>query len=195
MPEQKEKTIKPTVEDIYELYIKDGTLRKITERLFEIAREYKMRNRWISYNSFTFTYRGTNIFNITMRATMSNKGVRTIDPTNHLIILLSLGKKHEVETLLLEQPKDMRSEYINNRAISCGVCAGTPEGQIIRNLTCDKVLDFNESGEIYHLCTVNFGYSRHNPSAEQFEMIERFIMARITSIDYEKSKNKNLHSK
>jgi len=125
-----------------------------------------------------------------MRATMSNKGVRKIDPTNHFIVLLSLGKKHEVETLLLAQPEDMRTEYINNRAISCGVCAGTPEGRIIRNLTCDKILEFNESGEIYHLCTVNFGYACHNPTPEQFEIITRFIMARIKAIDSEKLKSK-----
>ena len=192
MLEQKEKpkVIKPTVEEIYEQYIKDDTLRKSAERLFEIAREYKMKNRCVSYNSFTYTYRGMNVFNITMRATLSNAGVRKIDPTNHFIIQLSLGKRHEVETLLLEQPEDMRNEYINNRIISCGVCAGTPEGRIIRNLTCDKPLDFTESGKVYHLCTVNFGYARHNPTPEQFEMIERFIMARIEAIDAEKSRSK-----
>jgi len=185
MSEQKEKSviIKPTIEEIYEKYIKDDILRKGAERLFAIAREYKMKNRWVSYNSFTFTYRGKNIFNITMRASMSNVGVRKIDPTNYFIVLLSLGKKHETETLLLAQPEDMRTEYINNRKISCGVCAGTPEGRIIRNLTCDNVLDFDESGEIYPLCTVNFGYACHNPTLEQFEIIERFIAARIEAID------------
>jgi len=180
-PKEKPKATKPTIEEIYERYIKDDTLREIAGRLFEIAHRYKMRNRWMSYNSFTFTYRGANIFNITMRATMSNKGVRKIDPTNHFIVQLSLGAKHNAEALLLAQPEDMRAEYLANKAISCGVCAGTPEGQIARGLTCDKVLDFNEAGEVHHLCTVNFGYACHNPSAEQARIIERFIMARVRS--------------
>ena len=103
------------MDEIYERYIKNDTLRKGAERLFDIAREYKMKNRWMSYNSFTFTYRGTNIFNITMRATMKNKGVRKIDPTNHFIVQLSLGKKHEVEMLLLSQSEAMKEEYVANR--------------------------------------------------------------------------------
>jgi len=68
------------------------------------------------------------------------------------------------------------------------VCAGTPEGQIARGLTCDKTLEFVENGETHYLCTVNFGYGCHNPTPKQFEIIERFIMARIQAIDAMKAK-------
>ena len=187
---KKSKINKPIVEEIYHQYIKDNMLQKGAERLFEIARINKMKNRLMSYNSFTFTYRGMNVFNLTMRATMKNKGVRKIDPTNHFIVQLSLGKKHEVEKLLLSQTKKLQVEYIANKYISCMVCAGTPEGRIIRNLICDNVLDFELSGEIHPLCTCNFGYACHNPNTEQFDMIIQFIMARIEAIDLEKSKSK-----
>jgi hypothetical protein len=188
LEKENSKITKPTVEEIYEQYIKDDKLQKIAERLFEIAHKYKMRNRWMSYNSFTFTYRGTNVFNITMRATMKNKGVRKIDPTNHFIVQLSLGKKPEAEILLRSQSKAAQNEYTANRYISCMVCAGTPEGQAVRNLTCENVLYFELSGETHPLCMLNFGYACHNPTPEQFEIIEQFIMARIEVIDSEKSK-------
>ena len=174
------------MDEIYERYIKNDTLRKGAERLFDIAHEYKMKNRWISYNSFTFTYRGTNIFNITMRATMKNKGVRKIDPTNHFIVQLSLGKKHEAEMLLLSQSEAMKREYVANRYISCMMCKGST--------ICGNCLDFELIEMTYPLCTCNFGYACHNPTLEQFEMIEQYIMARIKAIDLEKSKsniNKN----
>lgn len=184
MSEQKikQKVIKPTVEEIYKQYITDDALQKGANRLFKIACEYEMKNRWMSYNSFTFTYKGKNVFNITIRATMKNKGVRKIDPTNHFIVQLSLGKKHEVEALLLSQSQQLRAEYVANKYISCMVCAGTPEGRVIRNLICDNVLDFEVSGEMHPLCTCNFGYACHNPSAAQFDMIEQFIMTRIDAI-------------
>lgn len=188
MPVEPPKTEHPTVTEVYEQYIKDNTLRKGAARLFAVANKYKMRNRRISYHSFTFTYRGHNVFNITMRATISNKGVRKIDPTNHLIVQLSMGRTHEAAHLLLAQPEAMRLEYIDGKIISCGVCAGTPEGQAIRQLTCDKTLRWTESGKTHYLCTINFGYARHNPTPEQFEMIEAFIMARIAAIDAGKAK-------
>jgi len=177
MPEliKKPKIIKPMVEEVYEKYIQNDALRKSAERLFEIAREHKMRNRWMSYNSFTFTFRGVNIFNITMRATMKNKGVRKIDPTNHFIVQLSLGKKHEVEKLLLSQSEEMKNEYVVNKYISCMMCRGSSG--------CDNCLDFELMEAAHPLCTCNFGYACHNPTPKQFEMIEQFIMARIGVID------------
>jgi len=178
----------PTIEAVYNQYITDDALRQVAERLFTIAHVHKMKHRWVSWHSFTFTYRGTNVFNVTMRATLSNKGVRKIDPTNHFIVQLSLGRTHEAEQLLLTQPHDMQMEYINNRSISCGICAGTPQGQAARGLTCDKVLYFNHAGTTYPLCTVNFGYAWHNPSPDEFEKIERFILARTEAIDLFKSK-------
>ena len=177
-----------TIEAIYNQYITDDALRQVAERLFTIARVHKMNHRWVSWHSYTFTYRGVNVFNITMRATLSNKGVRKIDPSNHFIVQFSAGRMHEAEQLLLAQPQDMQTEYISNRIISCGICAGTPEGQAARGLTCDKVLYFNQRGAIAPLCTVNFGYARHNPTPEQFEKIERFIIARIGAIDLSKNK-------
>jgi len=190
MPEQREKPkiVKPKIKDIYEQYITDETLRKGAELLFNIARKHNMKNRWMSYNSFTFTYRGTNIFNITMRATMKNKGVRKIDPTNHFIVQLSLGKKYEADTLLHSQSETAQIEYVTNKYISCMVCAGTPEGYAIRNLKCDNVLYFKLAGETYPLCMLNFGYACHNPTPEQFEIIEQFIIARIKVIDTKKAK-------
>jgi len=179
---------KPTLNEIYAQYIHNEALRCGAEMLFSIATEHKMRNRWMSYNSFTYTYRGVNVFNITMRATMSNKGVRKIDPTNHFIVQLSLGRMQEVERILLAHPEEMRCEYLNNRHISCGVCAGTPDGRIIRGLDCDKTLIFTERGETYYLCTLNMGYACHNPTPEQFMMIEQFILTRIAAIDSEKIK-------
>ena len=193
MSEQKgkPKAIKPTVNEIYEQYIKDEILRKNTERLFEIAREHKMKNRCISRNSYTFTYRGNHVFNITMRGDKHYAaGFKDRELTNHLHILLCIGNKENAEKILSAFPAEIRAEYVNNTIISCKVCAGTPEGRVIRNLTCDNVLDFNESGKIHHLCTVNFGYACHNPSTEQFKIIEQMIMARINAIDLEKSKNK-----
>ncbi|MCL2361978.1 MAG: hypothetical protein FWC73_09225 [Defluviitaleaceae bacterium] len=179
---------KPSIDEIHTQYIHDDTLRRGAEMLFNIANEHKMRNRWMSYNSFTFTYRGVNVFNITMRATMSNKGVRNIDPTNHFIVQLSLGRMQEVERILLAHPEEMRREYLDNRGISCGVCAGTPDGRIIRGLDCDKTLIFIEGGKTHYLCTLNMGYACHNPTPEQFDVIEQFIFARIAAIDAMKSK-------
>ncbi|MCL2364274.1 MAG: hypothetical protein FWC71_06380 [Defluviitaleaceae bacterium] len=178
----------PTIEEIYIQYITDDTLRQIAERLFHIAQVHKMKNRPVSYHSFTFTYRSTNVFNITMRATLSNKGVRKIDPTNHFIVQICMGKKDEAEALLAAQPQHIRTEYIGSRVISCGICAGTPEGQAARNLTCDKVLYFRESNETYPLCTINFGYARHNPTPAQYEIIEHLILKRIQAIDIAKAK-------
>jgi len=179
---------KPTIDEIFKQYIHDDGLRCGAMKLFNIAEEHKMRNRWMSYNSFTFTYRGMNVFNITMRATMSNKGVRMIGPTNHFIVQLSLGRMQEVEQILLAHSEEMRREYLNNRHISCGICAGTPDGHIIRGLDCDKTFLFTECGKEHYLCTLNMGYACHNPTPAQFEMIERFVLARIAAIDAMKTK-------
>ena len=61
MSEQKTKLAKPSVEELCTKYNHDEILKFGTERLFEIAQEYNMKNRWISGLSYTFTYRGQNV--------------------------------------------------------------------------------------------------------------------------------------
>lgn len=171
------KTDKPhTVEELCGYLLTDSILQEGAGKLLALSHTHKMRNRRMSFNSYTFTYKGENVMNLTLRATLSNKGINEKEEMNHLHVLLNIGQKEDAETLLSMLPGYVQAEFIKPPIItSCGWCTH-----------CHNYLVYNDVG----LCTINFSYSRYNPTAGQFKIIEEIIETRVTYIDKQKAVKK-----
>jgi len=87
---------------------------------------------------------------------------------NNVTVSISLADKQDLEKVVLTLPDELRTEFLNRTTTHCGVCSAA---------TCNFGIVLEISGEEHCFCS-RFNYMRHNPTAEQFKMIERFISIR-----------------
>jgi len=159
---------KVSVEEMCNYFLMDKTLRAGADGLLALAKQFKMRNHEKSHRSYTFTYRGENVMNIDNHETFDS-----------LEIMLNIGRGEHAEKLLKSFPDDLRAEYLNNLYKLHSNCKG-----------CGSAILFEEAEESRWIATCNWGYSRLNPTAEQFKMLTQIITARVKAIDEQKANKK-----
>jgi len=151
-----QKANKPSIKDICEIILTDHGLKKGMDRLLELSRELKMKPCWTHTNTYNCSYKGKRVVNYGV-----GRGGRW--EKNWLNISVFTAEKSDLDNFLQELPDEMQTECINNmQCTRCGGC--TPI-----NL---KIL-----GNDYDVCW-KMGYGNLRPTAEQFQWIEKFILAR-----------------
>ena len=167
----------PTVDELCIQLLTDKHLYENAERLIKLCSELKIKTKLAARNSYTFTYKNKSVFNFLLRSTPSYKGFEKADHSNSLHVSLSIGYKNtNPEKFLSSLPDDMQIEYLSSPKKHCG-CS--------RAENC--FVEYEKNNKKYPLCTMGFGYSRLNPTLEQFDLIERFIRLRVKYIDEHKT--------
>ena len=165
---------KTPVEELCTQLLTDELLYENTMRLIKLCNELKIINKLTAGNTYTFTYRGKYVLKLFFSSTPSFKGFGEADHSNSLYVSLSVGNKStNPEQFLASLPNDLRAEYLSSYKKTCGACSRCGEYYI----------EYEENSKKYPLCTSSFGYSRHNPTSKQFDMIERFIKLRKERIE------------
>jgi hypothetical protein len=88
----------------------------------------------------------------------------------------SLADRKDLEQVVLELADDARAEFLYRKITHCVVCSAA---------TCGFGVTLKVSGKKHHFCS-RFNYMCHNPTAEQFRVIEQFIDTRRKYIDSKK---------
>ena len=151
-----QKATKPAIEDICGIILTDPELRAGMASLLELSCELKMKPCWSVTNGYSCSYKGKRVVNYGV-----GRGDRWEE--NWLNINVFTADKGDLDNFLQALPDEMQAECIDNmQCTRCGGCAPI-------NL---KIL-----GSHYDVCW-KMGYGHLRPTAEQFQWIEKFILAR-----------------
>jgi len=157
-----QKADKPAIEEICDMILTSSVLREGMARLLALSRELRMKPCWSHTNVWHCNYKGK-------RVATYGVGNGSRWEENELKIKVETEKFDRIDDYLLTLPEDMRVECINGMKCDyCGGCAPGKERMIL--------------GDQYSVCRGS-GYRSHKPTSQQFEWIEKFIIARREYID------------
>ena len=160
-----------TVKELCEYYF-SGTIKNGMVRLLKLADELNIRNRMVSGGSYTFSYKGHNIFNFEIQGTSHHDKMNSLN----FAIRLVIGHKETGKNFFNTLPTELKAEFLSNPTAHCGRCSG-----------CNWLISVENAGKTYQLCTCNFNYRCHTPTEEQFDMYELFIKLKKEFIDAQKA--------
>lgn len=152
-----QKEHKPAIEDICEELLIDPTLKKGMTRLLELSKEIKMKPCWQVTNGYGCSYKNKRV--IQYRIGRGDKC-----ETNHLKIFVFIAEEDGLDAFFQAQSNEMIAECING--MKCHGCGG-----------CKPGMKYTILGEQQYICW-KLCYQRINPTPEQFQLIEKMILAR-----------------
>jgi len=151
-----QKANKPAIEDICDAILTKLELKEGMKRLLALSRELRMKPCWSNTNVWRCKYKGK-------RVVSYNVGRGDGFQENRLAIRVYADKDKLVD-FLLTLSEEMRAEFIDG--IKCNGCDG-----------CKPGIKINILNKQCFVCW-RTEYCRINPTAKQFEWIEKFILAR-----------------
>jgi len=151
-----QKANKPAIEDVCDAILTKLELKEGMERLLALSRELRMKPCWSHTNVWNCNYKGKRVVSYNV-----GRGGRFQE--NWLVIRVYTDKD-KLDDFLLTLSEEMRDEFIDG--IKCNGCGG-----------CKPGIKINILSKQCFVCR-RTEYCRINPTAEQFEWIEKFILAR-----------------
>ena len=151
-----QKASKPALEDVCNALISKPELKDGMTRLLDLSRELRMKPSWSHTNVWNCNYKGKRVVSYGI-------GLGDRMEQNRLIVRVYPDNYNLVD-FLLTLSDEMRAEFIDG--IKCTGCGDCKPGTKI-----------DVSGKQYFVCW-RTEYYRINPTAEQFQWIEKFIFAR-----------------
>jgi len=154
-----QKAGKPAIEDVCEQILTDPVLREGMTGLLALSREIHMKPCWFVTNTWKCSYKGKRVVTYGV-----GRGDRM--ETNYLKISVFFSDvdKSDLDAFFEAQSEEMRTECISG--MKCRGCGG-----------CKPGIKQNILGRQYMICW-KACYERHNPTLEQFQWIEKMILAR-----------------
>ena len=159
-----QKAKKPTPEALCEQLLSDPALNEGMLRLLALFQELKMKPSWYASNAYNCNYKGKRVVSFGI-----GRGSRW--EQNWLAIKVWTADIDDLNDFLQAQSEEVRAEYMQNIKY-CGKCGSCAPGR-----------DMDLLGKPYKDVCVNTDYNVYSPTAEQFQFIEKFILARREYID------------
>ena len=152
-----QKANKPKIEEICEQILTDSTLKNGMSRLLELSKEIKMKPCWQVTNGYGCNYKGKRV--VQYRIGRGDKW-----ETNYLKIFVFITDNGDLDNFFQNHSDEMITECL--KGMKCQGCGG-----------CKPGIKYTILGKQQYVCW-KLCYQCLNPTAEQFEWIEKMILAR-----------------